>query len=231
MGMAALVHTAALQSALPAQPLAQPLAPLQALAALPPFDLELGSSVALAIILIALLVWLWRWDRRRRQRLARIQAVTSCGFDHVRDILVPDGQGGSLHVDFLLLTMRGVVVIDLRDVAGNIFGGDQMNEWTVMNGSQRFTFTNPQTGLYDRIAAVRALAQDLPVEGRIVFTTRSRFPKGLPRHTLSLESLSAEFPVSDRMTVSDLLERWTPPWEALKSSVSPSRLAVPRAAI
>ncbi len=227
MGAAASVRSAALQSAAPAPQ----LAPLQALAALPPFDLELGSSAVLAIIFIALLVWLWRWERRRRQRLARIQAVTGCGFDHVRDVLVPDGQGGSLHVDFLLLTLRGIVVIDLRDVAGNIFGGDQMNEWTVMNGSQRFTFTNPQTGLYDRIAAVRALAQDLPVEGRIVFTARGRFPKGLPRHTLSLESLSAEFPVSDRMTVSDLLERWTPPWELLKNSVSPSRLAVPRTVV
>lgn len=224
---AASLHTAALQAAAPTQP----LAPLQALAALPPFDLELGSSVVLGIILIGLLVWLWRWERRRRQRLARIQAVTACGFDHVRDVLVPDGQGGSLHVDFLLLTVRGVVVVDLRDIAGNIFGGDQMNEWTVMNGSQRYTFTNPQTGLYDRIAAVRALAQELPVEGRIVFTARGRFPKGLPRYTLTLESLSAEFPIADRITVSDLLERWTPPWEQLKTSLSPSRLAVPRAAL
>jgi Nuclease-related domain len=205
--------------------------PLQALASLPPAQLELGGSVLGALILIALLIWLWRWERRRRQRLARIQAITRCGFDHVRDVLVPDGQGGSLHVDFLLLTLRGVVVIDLRDVAGNIFGGDQMNEWTVMNGAQRYTFTNPQTGLYDRIAAVRALAQDLPVEGRIVFTSRGRFPKGLPRHTLSLESLSAEFPIADRMAVSDLLERWDPLWEQLKQSLSPSRLALPRAAI
>jgi hypothetical protein len=222
----ALAAAAPLQPATPRMP-----PPLQALASLPPFDLELGSSVVLALICIALLVWLWRWERRRRQRLARIQAVTGCGFDHARDVLVPDGQGGSLHVDFLLLTLRGVVVVDLRDVAGNIFGGDQMNEWTVMNGAQRYTFTNPQTGLYDRIAAVRALAQDLPVEGRIVFTARGRFPKGLPRHTQSLESMSAEFPLSDRMAVSDLLERWMPPWELLKKSVSPSRLAVPRAAV
>jgi hypothetical protein len=184
-----------------------------------------------AAALIALAIWLWRWDRRRRQRIARTLAVTSCGFDHVRDVLVPDGQGGSLHVDFLLLTVRGVVIIDLRDIAGNIFGGDQMNAWTVMNRSQRYTFVNPQTGLYDRIAAVRALAQNLPVEGRVVFTSRARFPKGLPRHTLSLESLSAEFPVSDRDSIAELLALWTPLWESLKSSVAPSKLATPKAAI
>jgi len=198
---------------------------------LTPAQLEVLGVVLLGAALLALLIWLWRWDRRRRQRIARTLAVTRCGFDHVRDVLVPDGQGGSLHVDFLLLTVRGVVVIDLRDIAGNIFGGDQMNAWTVMNRSQRYTFVNPQTGLYDRIAAVRALAQELPVEGRVVFTSRGRFPKGLPRHTLSLESLSAEFPVSDRETMSELLAGWTPFWDRLKDSVAPSKLATPKAAI
>jgi hypothetical protein len=206
--------------------------PLQALpVSLTVAQLQLAAWLLLSAVLIALLIWVWRWDRRRRQRIARMLAVTSCGFDHVRDVLVPDGQGGSLHVDFLLLTVRGVVVIDLRDVVGNIFGGDQMNAWTVMNRSQRYTFVNPQTGLYDRIAAVRALVQELPVEGRVVFTARGRFPKGLPRHTLSLESMSAEFPVSDREAIGELLARWTPAWEALKGAVAPSKLSTPKAAI
>jgi hypothetical protein len=209
-----------------------PLPPLPSLPPLPPVaDMELIGLVLLAAALIILLALLWRWHRRARIRAARTLAVTSCGFDHLRDVLVPDGQGGVLHVDFLLLTARGVVVIDLRDIAGNIFGGDQMNAWTVMHRAQRYTFVNPQTGLYDRIAAVRAIAQELPVEGRIVFTARGRFPKGLPRYTLTLESLPAEFPVSDREAVSEMLERWKPTWELIKGSVSPSRLASPKAAI
>ena len=111
-------------------------------------------------------------------RAARARAVTNCGYEHLRDVLVPDGQGSTLHVDFLLLTARGLVVIDLRDIEGNIFGGDQMTEWTVMHRALRYTFPNPQTGLYDRIAAVRALAPELPIEGRAVFTSSGQFPKG-----------------------------------------------------
>jgi hypothetical protein len=164
-------------------------------------------------------------------RAARTLAVTSCGFEHLRDVLVPDGQGAALHVDFLLLTARGVIVIDLRDIAGNIFGGDQMSAWTVMHRAQRYTFGNPQPGLYDRIAAVRALAQGLPVEGRIVFTTRGRFPKGLPRYTLMLDSLPSEFPASERDLMRSLLEGWMPAWAAIKKSVAPSQLAAPKAAI
>ena len=113
--------------------------------------------------------------------------------EHLMDMLVPDGMGGGYHVDFLLLTMRGVVVIDLRDVKGNIFGGDQMAEWTVMDGPRRHTFTNPQSALYDRIAAVKAVAGEVPVEGRIVFTRRGKFPKGLPKWTLMLDALQGEF--------------------------------------
>jgi hypothetical protein len=198
---------------------------------LPPIDFKIFAiAVGLAALAFAAFM-LWRWHNGRRMREARALAVTSCGYEYLRDVLVPDGQDAPLHVDFLLLTARGVVVIDLRDIAGNIFGGDQMTKWTVMHRAQRYTFVNPQTALYDRIAAVRALAQELPVEGRIVFTGRGRFPKGLPRHTLMLDSLPSEFPASDREAMSTLLERWMPAWNAIKKTVVPSKLALPKAAI
>jgi hypothetical protein len=200
---------------------------------LPPIllDLNLDATVIGATALLAGLFLLWRWDRRRRVRAARALAVTKCGYEYLRNVLVPDGQGSTLHVDFLLLTARGIIVIDLRDVAGNIFGGDQMSQWTVMHRAQRYTFGNPQPGLFDRIAAVRALAQGLPVEGRIVFTGRGRFPKGLPRHTLMLDSLPSDFPASERDLMRSVLEGWMPAWAAVKKSVAPSQLATPKPAI
>ncbi len=138
--------------------------------------------------------------------------------DHLADMLVPDGMGGGFHVDFLLLTMRGVVVIDLRDVQGNIFGGDQMAEWTVMDGPRRFTFTNPQSALYDRIAAVKAVAGDVPVEGRIVFTRRGKFPKGLPKWTLMLDALKAEFAVAEFESPAESAARYREGWQRLKDT-------------
>src|SRR5258708_35096808 len=113
-------------------------------------------------------------------RSALRAAVTAAGSDHLVDMLVPDGMGGGFHVDFLLLTTRGILVIDLRDVQGNIFGGDQMAEWTVMDGPRRFTFTNPQSALYDRIAAVRGVAGEGPVERGLGFTARRQVSQGLP---------------------------------------------------
>src|ERR1700728_975266 len=198
---------------------------------LPPINLEFLASGIGAAVLLAGLFLLWRWDRRRRLRAARALAITNCGYEYLRNVLVPDGQGSTLHVDFLLLTARGLVVIDLRDVTGNIFGGDQMTEWTVMHRALRYTFPNPQTGLYDRIAAVRALAPDVPIEGLAVFTSSGHFPKGLPRHTLMLDWMAAEYPASDRHAMSAVLERWMPAWKLIERSVAPSKLASPKAAI
>jgi hypothetical protein len=60
--------------------------------------------------------WLWRWYRNYSARKALRGAVTAAGSDHLVDMLVPDGMGGGVHVDFLLLTGRGILVVDLRDV-------------------------------------------------------------------------------------------------------------------
>jgi hypothetical protein len=167
----------------------------------------------------------WRWYRQYRDRKALHAAVTGGASDHLIDALVPDGMGGGYHVDFLLLTLRGVVVIDLRDVQGNIFGGDQMAEWTVMDGARRFTFTNPQSALYDRIAAVKAVAGDVPVEGRIVFTRRARFPKGLPKWTLMVDALRAEFPPVEYQSHAEATAPLHAGWQRLKEAVKPSYMA------
>ena len=82
---------------------------------LPPIDVQFVATAVGVAALLAGLLLLWRWHRRRRLRAARALAITNCGYEHLRDVLVPDGQGSTLHVDFLLLTARGLGVIDLRD--------------------------------------------------------------------------------------------------------------------
>jgi hypothetical protein len=164
----------------------------------------------------------WRWYRHYRARKALRAAVTAGSAEHLTDMLVPDGMGGSFHVDYLLLTMRGVVVIDLRDVKGNIFGGDQMAEWTVMDGPRRHTFTNPQSALYDRIAAVKAVAGEVPVEGRIVFTRRGKFPKGLPKWTVMLDDLKSEFAAAEFDAPAESAAGFREGWQRLQEALKPS---------
>jgi len=161
----------------------------------------------------------WMLRRKDARRVAR---VTSGAADYLRNVLVPDGNGGDYHLDFVLLTSRGVVIIDMRDLTGNVFGGDQMTDWTLMDGPRRRTFVNPQSGLYDRIASVRAITQDTPVEGRIVFTKQAKFPKGLPRFTVMLDSVAAEFPRLGAAELEISVSKYRPGWLRLKEAVKPS---------
>jgi len=137
---------------------------------------------------------------------------------------VSDPQGLPLHFDFLLLTARGAVIVDLREVRGNVFGGDQMSEWTVMNRRGRGTFTNPQPGMLDRVAALRELVRELPVDGQIVFGGKARFPKGLPSHTRLLESLVDEHRALAPGRAGPLPESWLDDWRAIEQASQPSRL-------
>ena len=176
------------------------------------------------VMVAALFYYIIRAWRRRTEYKRLENSIIAASSEHLRNVLVPDGMGAVMHIDYLLLTSRGVLVIDLRDIRGNIFGGDQMTEWTVMNGASRSTFQNPQHALYDRVAAVRALCGDLPVEGRILFTRRGKFPKGLPRWTLMVDSLRTEFPSVDSEASQSWIGRYREGWQVLGAGVSPSPL-------
>jgi len=178
--------------------------------------------VAAAVAIVVIAIFGGRAYVLRRRDARRVARVTSGSADFLRNVLVPDGNGGDYHLDFVLLTSRGVVIIDMRDISGNVFGGDQMTDWTLMDGPRRRTFVNPQSGLYDRIASVKALANDLPVEGRIVFTRRAKFPKGLPRFTVMLESVAAEFPRLGAAELEIAVSKYRPGWARIKEVCKPS---------
>lgn len=187
--------------------------------------LELMLAVAGAVCVLAAGaggLWALRRHRARRALLDRIESVAA---EYLQDVVLPDGAGGWFHVDFLLLTGMGLVVVDLRDVPGLIFGSEQMTEWTVMQKSRRFTFPNPLGPLYDRMAVVRALVgESVPVDGRVVFTDRGSFPKGHPKPVTRLASLATEIPPLGVAGREELLARLRPAWEQVKAAASPSPL-------
>jgi hypothetical protein len=147
-----------------------------------------AAAGALAVGAGAGLRW-WRANGLRREVERTLQRAAR---GVLRGVVVPDGVEGHLYVDCLLLTHRGLVVVDLRDVRGAVFGAEQMDEWTVLDGVRRFTFSNPLVALHDRVLAVRHLCgEPVEVEGRVVFTPRASFPKGLPPRVVPLHDLQA----------------------------------------
>jgi hypothetical protein len=180
-----------------------------------------SGAAALVLGLIATLaIRAYRRQARRRSLLHRLERIA---LESVHQVQVPDGMGGYFHVDHLLLTPRGVLVLDTRRVQGLIFGGDQMSEWTVMTRGRRYTFENPQPALYDRIAAVKAIVGELPVEGRLLFSNVGKFTKGKPKWVLMLDSIEVEFPPVD-LTMRNLpgYPKLMVMWNRLREQLRPS---------
>jgi hypothetical protein len=182
--------------------------------------------IAIGLGLLLLLAggyWGLRAYQRRARRRALLARLERVAFEAAHQVLVPDGMGGFIHIDHLLLTPRGVLVLDTRRVAGLIFGGDQMSDWTVMGRGRRYTFDNPQPALYDRIAAVKALVGEVPVEGRLLFSNAGKFTKGIPKWVLMLDGIEVEFPAVDRgMRSSPAFAHFGEAWKRLVGQLRPS---------
>jgi Nuclease-related domain len=177
-----------------------------------------------AILLVGALSYLgWRAYQRRARRKALLARLESIALAAAHQVLVPDGMGGFIHIDHILLTPRGILVLDTRRVAGLIFGGDQMSDWTVMGRGHRYTFDNPQPALYDRIAAVKAQVGEVPVEGRLLFSNVGKFTKGIPKWVVMLDAIEVEFPVVNREGyVFPESEQYAEAWSRLTAQLRPS---------
>ena len=151
------------------------------------------------ILLFAIVVYqAVRAYLRRRSRLLNEQSIESIAYEVMRNVLIPNGNGGQIHLNYLLLTERGLMVVDLFDVPGSVFAGDQMQQWTSIGRKRRYQFPNPQSLLYDRMAAVKLMAGSVPVDGCLIFTTRSEFPKGKPKYVARIDELGEYYPIIDR---------------------------------
>jgi hypothetical protein len=94
-----------------------------------------------------------------------------------------------------------------------------MQEWAVITGEQRYTFGNPQDGLYDRTAAVKRLVPDVPVMGYIAFTDKAEFSKGLPKHVVGLSELLEQLE-SEHAQQSAAPDAFWPAWENLTAEAT-----------
>jgi hypothetical protein len=175
----------------------------------------LGAAV---FVLLGVAGWLW-WRRRGGPGLSH--ALQTVAIDRLQDVLLPDGMGGQIQIEHLLLTGNGLIVIDVKAFEGTIFAGERMAEWTVIGSQGRFTFPNPLGTLYDRVAALRQLVRDVPVAGYVLFGGGADFSKGRPRDVLLPTDLLDRYPRPDQADLERLLVAFAPHWDRVKAAMEP----------
>jgi hypothetical protein len=144
--------------------------------------------------------------------------LTEIGYDRIDGLLIPNGDDGEIQIDHLLLTSQGLVIIDIKDAVGTVFGSDKMQEWAVISDERRYTFPNPQGALYDRMAAVRHIVRQVPVAGRILFLEGAEFTKGVPSLVSNLDELLTEFGEADKDAAKVKINAFKPHWDLIRKA-------------
>lgn len=167
---------------------------------------------------IAVLIVIWIVYRRRKGGNRLKKVLNDIGHDRIDDLLIPNGDEGEIQIDHLLLTSKGLLIVDIKHAVGTVFGSDKMQEWTVISDEHRFTFSNPQAALYDRIAAVRHIVRQVPVAGRILFLDGAEFTKGVPGMVCTLDELLYEFGEADKAAAKVKVDAFKPHWDLIRKA-------------
>ena len=178
-----------------------------------------GAPWLLPLVAVGALLVLWLIYRRFFARGNSLEnALAAIGFDHINALIIPNADEGEIQIDKLILTSQGLLILEIKDAQGVVFGSDKMQDWTVIAEDRRYTFPNPQPSLYDRIAAVRQIVRQVPVSGRILFLDGAEFTKGVPDLVCNLEELVAEFGEPDKAAAKFKVEAFKPHWELIQKA-------------
>jgi len=148
------------------------------------------------------------------------KALAEIGYQRIEALVIPSADEGEIQVDQLLLTSHGLLILEVKDVQGTVFGSDKMQDWAVIAEDRRYTFPNPQPALYDRIAAVRQIVRQVPVAGRVVFLDGAEFTKGTPSLVCDIEQLIADFGEPDKNAAKFKIEAFKPHWELIQKEAT-----------
>jgi len=167
-------------------------------------------------VAVIIAVGVWIRHRGAGNRLKKV--LTEISHDRIDDLLIPNGDEGEIQIDHLLLTSQGLLIVDIKDAEGTVFGSDKMDQWTVISNERRYTFPNPQAALYDRIAAVRHIVRQVPVAGRILFLDGADFTKGVPSMVSKLDELLEEFGEVDNAVAKVKVDAFKPHWDLVRKA-------------
>lgn len=177
-----------------------------------------GTYLWPLLLIVILLIWLIVRGRSNKSRSLN-KILDTISYDRVEGLVIPNADEGEIQIDYLVLTAQGLLIVDVKDVNGTVFGSDKMQDWAVISDSHRYTFSNPQPALYDRIAAVRQIVRQVPVTGRVVFLDGAEFTKGIPGLACGIDELLEEFGEKNKAAAKVKIEAFLPHWELIKARV------------
>lgn len=149
----------------------------------------------LLLVIVLILLYLFRDSLHYWRESRNINRVAKrLGARMLRDVRLPDGMGGEISIDFLVLATDAILVIGVKRYDGLIYGSARIDEWTQSIRRRSYKFPNPDTYLQQQIGAVRLIVPKIPVRGLHLFTDSAVFPKDKPSNVLQAQDLRGSSP-------------------------------------
>ena len=132
---------------------------------------------AAALTIAAILIWRFGAGRRKGKRgekqvRALLKRCKISGDKLYNNVILSGRNGGSsTEIDHVLISTRGVFVIETKNRSGEIYGDDAREEWEQVlgKGDIRHTFRSPVRQNEGHVSFVRAVTGAHIVEGLVVF--------------------------------------------------------------
>ncbi len=135
------------------------------------------------------------------------KSIQRLGSQYLKQVILPDGVGGSVFLDYLILAQNAIILIILKNFRGSIFCADNIEQWTQLIGNKSYKFPNILRQLDSDISSISSLAKGVDVTGLVVFSSDCEFPKGKPEQVKSIMELTTK-EVDQQLHSEKLLNAW-----------------------
>lgn len=153
-------------------------------------DITVIVAAAVIVVIAIFLCLLLLLAKHRRSSQYRIEKVLKpLRREEVKNIVIPDGIGGMLEVEHLILMDQGLLLIETYPMSGHLFGGEKIDHWTQIQKGRSYSFANPLRHIRTSRQALMSLTPNIPIQYRIIFSAQASFPKGKPEQVSVLDSL------------------------------------------
>ncbi|MBC7879299.1 MAG: NERD domain-containing protein [Anaerolineales bacterium] len=158
------------------------------------FSLICFGSLGLAIFIFGILIgFLIKNSYRSRLFLnqnrgeASVRKLISLNFKsqnfHLLNNITIPFQDGTTQIDHILISTKGVFVIEVKHYSGWIFGNEKSDKWTQTIYRVKNSFQNPIRQNYRHVKAIQQLLEFLPKEqihSIVVFSGSAQFKTPIP---------------------------------------------------
>ncbi len=145
-----------------------------------------------AVLLLLIIVIVIRRKRRYSPSKHLSSILQPYSRDDIKDFIIPDGIGGLIEIEHLVLLDQGLLLIVTYPISGNLFGAENIDLWTQIIDGRSYKFSNPLRHLRTSRQAIKGILPNIPIFCRVVFTSDAVFPKGKPEEVSVLKTLAED---------------------------------------